>query len=195
MKLRTDLQELLALPAVCMIDGKEIRLRQLTLSDIGEVEAQIISQRKLNPAVEAAKAIAELPEGIPNREKTVEMIMAKGFEMLRDKDKVTAEQLEEYLCSFRGRRFVTYLQLRHDKPDITREESDAIFETMHEQLLMDKVAELIEKYPTLTTRQAREALLGDDASALYRAMHAQHDGLPSDPTPSSTTNEGEDTKN
>jgi hypothetical protein len=74
--------------------------------------------------------------------------------------------------------------MKKDNPDVTREEANAFFEKMHASFFEQKVNEFCESMPGISKGQAKDILLGRDATAILEMMSgALHGMTTSDPTP------------
>jgi len=174
-----SLGEILGISSPLVIDGREVQMKVLTIADIAVVEQAILDGRKKSPLQAAGEMLAVLPNDAPERKDITE----RAFEMQKEWEQVTLEDLTDFLSTFKGRSLATFLSLRQDNPDITREESDIVFQKMYKELLNNKITEITDRFPDISREDAEEALLGKDAATLLRHMAAEIDGFPEpDPT-------------
>ena len=175
----TELNKLLGIPTEYRVKGRLVRLHPTTLADHALIEREILSKRTLNPIKEAADACEGLEKDDPERQ----MIYKMAFDMLREREVVSVEQFTEYCTSLPGLSYRVYLALRKDYPEITREESDEIFEELFNKRIAKMVEETLRQWDGLDEDEAREVVLGKDLTSLYREMSDEFSGEPTtDPT-------------
>jgi hypothetical protein len=182
---RTDLQSLLGLPAEFEVKGKTVRLHPTTLEDHAYIEREILSKRKLNPVKEAAEAVKSLPQDDPTRTTIIEM----GYKLYKEQQEVTEEDYMRYMQSMPGVALRVFLSLRKDYPETTRAESDEICEELFNAQITKMTADVMERFD-LPQEDAREAIIGGEAAAIYAQLSAEFDGNPTpDPTSGSSIDE------